>query len=69
MIYFNKDDKLMAVEIDDPIKIEQFRSWLRKTTNRFEARDSGYGTINIKLNNLVITNNRKKHGKNCICIT
>lgn len=59
MIYYNKENELIAFESNDSEKTEQFRKWLRKETNRFD-NNLGNGIINMKLNNLIATNNRKK---------
>lgn len=61
MICYNKDDKLFSFEFDDSIKKEQFREWLRKQTNRFDASKSDHGTINLKMNNLILISNKSKN--------
>lgn len=58
MIYYNKEGSLMAFEFNDTGKTELFRNWLRK---RFDVGEIGYGTINIRLNNIILTNNKKKN--------
>lgn len=60
MTYYNQNNELYAFDSNDPGKADQFRKWLRKETNRFENVE-GNCTINMKLNNLVITNNKEKN--------
>lgn len=60
MIYYNKDDELLAFEAEDPEKSEQFRKWLRKETSRFGS-ETGNGIINMRLNNFIATNNKEKN--------
>lgn len=60
MIYYNNENELLAFEINDVEKAEQFRKWLRKKTNRFQ-NEMGNCVINMKLNNLIITNSKEKN--------
>lgn len=61
MIYYNKEGNLMAYEYSDTGQAELFRSWLRNETKRFVIGEVGYGTINIRLNNVILSNNKKKN--------
>lgn len=60
MVYYNKNNELLAFESNDTIKAEQFRKWMRKETNRFD-NVTGSCTVNIRLSNLVISSNREKN--------
>lgn len=60
MVYYNKENELLAFEPNDLEKVEQFRKWLRRETNRFD-NSTGNGLINMKLNNLIATNNKEKN--------